>query len=332
LVLVLLGVVVLIVWTGGKNPPLAAGKSTVIAAGTPEKKTQSGSRIVSNAAKLPATPPAASTTPPAPPPAKTAAAPDAAASLMPGATSTPPAGDAAKAPPADPATTSGGIANATTTKTIEPSKSTATDTKSPLLDPTAYLADNNKKATTAGAEKSAIGTSASTKTDTTIGASTRTTPGAGLAGGAADIGSAKTEYTTYVTKKDDTLWELSVRFLDDGTKWREIIKLNPSLPPDGKRLPEGFQLRIPPPAALATQKLAPPPPPSAPPNTRAYTIKSGDKLWSLALKFYGDGAMYKEILASNPGLDQSRLPLGKTIFLPVLPGKGPKGLDSPTKN
>ena len=42
----------------------------------------------------------------------------------------------------------------------------------------------------------------------------------------------------------------------------------------------------------------PPPPPEA----QVYTVEAGDSLWKISDKFYGNGALYKKILAANPQL------------------------------
>jgi nucleoid-associated protein YgaU len=51
---------------------------------------------------------------------------------------------------------------------------------------------------------------------------------------------------------------------------------------------------------------APPPPPPPPPAPRTYTVVSGDTLWAISERFYGDGAKYQVIAdasgISNPDL------------------------------
>lgn len=50
----------------------------------------------------------------------------------------------------------------------------------------------------------------------------------------------------------------------------------------------------------------PPPPPPPPPAPRTYTVVSGDTLWAIAERFYGDGSKYQQIAdasgISNPDL------------------------------
>ncbi|MCW2559188.1 MAG: lectin [Mycobacterium sp.] len=50
----------------------------------------------------------------------------------------------------------------------------------------------------------------------------------------------------------------------------------------------------------------PPPPPPPPPAVQTYTVVSGDTLWAISERFYGDGNRYQEIATasgiSNPDL------------------------------
>ena len=46
---------------------------------------------------------------------------------------------------------------------------------------------------------------------------------------------------------------------------------------------------------------APPPPPPPPPAPRTYTVVSGDTLWAIAERFYGDGSKY-QVIADASGI------------------------------
>lgn len=48
----------------------------------------------------------------------------------------------------------------------------------------------------------------------------------------------------------------------------------------------------------------------------SYTIRAGDTLWKIAAAHYGNGNQWKKIADANPGLDPSKLIVGKTITIP----------------
>ncbi|OBG12015.1 lectin [Mycolicibacterium celeriflavum] len=60
------------------------------------------------------------------------------------------------------------------------------------------------------------------------------------------------------------------------------------------------------PVAAPAPAAPPPPPPPPPPAPRTYTVVSGDTLWAIAERFYGDGSRYQVIAdasgISNPDL------------------------------
>ena len=37
-------------------------------------------------------------------------------------------------------------------------------------------------------------------------------------------------------------------------------------------------------------------------SPRTYTVRMGDTLWEIAVKFYGDGVRWEDILAANPNI------------------------------
>jgi nucleoid-associated protein YgaU len=60
------------------------------------------------------------------------------------------------------------------------------------------------------------------------------------------------------------------------------------------------------PPAPEPAAVAAPPPPPPPPAPRTYTVVSGDTLWAISERFYGDGNRYQQIAdasgVSNPDL------------------------------
>jgi LysM repeat protein len=69
-----------------------------------------------------------------------------------------------------------------------------------------------------------------------------------------------------------------------------------------------------PPAATATPDSA---------GTQSYTVQSGDTLWSIATKFYGNGSKYVLILRANDMPDNARLAVGATLIIPPLADANP---------
>lgn len=54
----------------------------------------------------------------------------------------------------------------------------------------------------------------------------------------------------------------------------------------------------------------------APAASRSYTIKKGDTLYGIAVAHYGDGKQWTRIANANPGINPSKLAVGKTIVIP----------------
>jgi hypothetical protein len=96
----------------------------------------------------------------------------------------------------------------------------------------------------------------------------------------------------------------------DGPAWSSNTQTD--APP-----PQAAQPPAPEPVPVAAEEPAPappepaaaaepPPPPPPPPAPRTYTVISGDTLWAIAERFYGDGSKYQVIAeasgVSNPDL------------------------------
>lgn len=52
-------------------------------------------------------------------------------------------------------------------------------------------------------------------------------------------------------------------------------------------------------------------------DSQPYTIKQGDTLSAVCLKFYGHASKYQQVAEAN-GVDPNKISVGKTIQLPVL--------------
>jgi 5'-nucleotidase/UDP-sugar diphosphatase len=56
--------------------------------------------------------------------------------------------------------------------------------------------------------------------------------------------------------------------------------------------------------------------PVEPESPRFYVVQKGDTLWRIAAKVYGNGQRYRDILAANPGLVPTRMPVGSKLLIP----------------
>ena len=83
----------------------------------------------------------------------------------------------------------------------------------------------------------------------------------------------------------------------------------------GTALPGGAEAPAAPPQAPA----APPQPPAAPPQPparRIYTVVSGDTLWAIAERFYGDGSQYPKIASANGIANPDLIMVGQQLTIP----------------
>jgi LysM repeat protein len=74
-----------------------------------------------------------------------------------------------------------------------------------------------------------------------------------------------------------------------------------------------------PPAAPPQPPAAPPQPPAAPPQPparRIYTVVSGDTLWAIAERFYGDGSQYPKIASANGIANPDLIMVGQQLTIP----------------
>ena len=60
----------------------------------------------------------------------------------------------------------------------------------------------------------------------------------------------------------------------------------------------------------------PPPPPPPPPAPRTYTVVSGDTLWAIAERFYGDGSKYQQIADASGVPNPDLIHPGQVLTIP----------------
>jgi nucleoid-associated protein YgaU len=101
-----------------------------------------------------------------------------------------------------------------------------------------------------------------------------------------------------------------VLYAANGPAWSYKTNTAEPLPPPAAAeppAPEAAPLAVEEPAPAPEPEAAPaPPPPPPPPAPRTYTVVSGDTLWAISERFYGDGTKYQVIAdasgVSNPDL------------------------------
>ena len=69
-------------------------------------------------------------------------------------------------------------------------------------------------------------------------------------------------------------------------------------------------------APPAEAPTAPPPPPPPPPAPRTYTVASGDTLWAIAERFYGDGNKYHQIAEASGISNPDLIHPGQVVTIP----------------
>jgi LysM repeat protein len=70
------------------------------------------------------------------------------------------------------------------------------------------------------------------------------------------------------------------------------------------------------PAPEAAPAPPPPPPPPPPPAPRTYTVVSGDTLWAISERFYGDGSKYQIIADASGVANPDLIHPGQVLTIP----------------
>ncbi len=106
--------------------------------------------------------------------------------------------------------------------------------------------------------------------------------------------------TAYVIVAGDTLYSLAIRF---NTTVDELLRANPGINPNALFI--GQVICVP---------VVTPPPTTCPTGFTTYTIKSGDTLYSLAIRY---NTTVNVLLQANPGIYPNNLRVGQIICIPA---------------
>ena len=104
----------------------------------------------------------------------------------------------------------------------------------------------------------------------------------------------------YTIKSGDTLFKLAMTYR---TTVEAIMAINPGINPNNLQIGQVICI----PGSGTT------PPPTCPAGSFAYTIKSGDTLYLLAIRF---NTTVEAIMRLNPGIDPNNLQIGQVICIP----------------
>jgi nucleoid-associated protein YgaU len=92
----------------------------------------------------------------------------------------------------------------------------------------------------------------------------------------------------------------------DGPAWSSETHSDEAPPPPPAAAEPEVELATAEEPAPAPEAAPAPPPPPPPPAVKTYTVVSGDTLWAISERFYGDGNRYQQIAdasgVSNPDL------------------------------
>ena len=105
---------------------------------------------------------------------------------------------------------------------------------------------------------------------------------------------------SYTIKAGDTLYLLAIRY---NTTVEAIMAINPGINPNNLQI--GQRICIP--GSIT------PPPPTCPMGSFSYTIRSGDTLYMLAIRY---NTTVEAIMAINPGINPNNLQIGQVICIP----------------
>lgn len=128
--------------------------------------------------------------------------------------------------------------------------------------------------------------------------------------------------STYTIKPGDDLWTISETVYKDGYKWVEIAKLNNLENPGMIRAGDKLVISTVAPVISQAQNLdqSPPVQNSIVQNNSitgdTYAVVSGDNLWDIAVRAYGDGFRWPEIAKINKLENPNLIFSGNVLEIP----------------
>jgi nucleoid-associated protein YgaU len=104
-------------------------------------------------------------------------------------------------------------------------------------------------------------------------------------------------------QRGDSLWKLAQQNLGKGSRWRELLAVNPGIE-NPHKIEAGIQINIPTRSSVSR-------------TASKITIRKGDTLWKIAQTTFGRGALWPCIARANPVLrDAKQIDVGQELFVP----------------
>ena len=104
----------------------------------------------------------------------------------------------------------------------------------------------------------------------------------------------------------DSWWRLAQRYLGKGSRWEELLRVNPGLSRDPNRLMAGTRVFVP--GNMHAR--------GSPPGAQI-VVRAGDTLWSMAREHLGCALSWPALAAANPEVtNYKKLQIGTRLSLP----------------
>lgn len=127
--------------------------------------------------------------------------------------------------------------------------------------------------------------------------------------------------TTHTVSEGENLWTISEKYYDSGYNWVDVASVNnlanPGLLEEGQELtiPE-VEPRQPTVAKRLSEVLGDQAEPPEAISGTTYTVVSGDTLWDIAVRAYGDGYRWVDIAQENDLANPDLIHAGNVFVLP----------------
>lgn len=104
-------------------------------------------------------------------------------------------------------------------------------------------------------------------------------------------------------QRGDSLWKLAQQNLGTGSRWRELLAVNPGIE-NPHKIEAGAQIYIPTRSSVSRAGLK-------------ISVRKGDTLWKIAQTTFGRGALWPCIARANPLLgDANQIDVGQELIVP----------------